>query len=70
MKFFFEKIPPTSDSKSDRKPEVTDDEQRNRVIAKNEARRQTIGNVRVSVWAIMISVIAVGIVLWPWLNRS
>jgi hypothetical protein len=37
------------------------------VIAKNEARRQTIGNVRVSAWAIMIGVI---IVLRPWLNRS
>jgi len=33
MKFFFEKIAPTSDSKSDRKPEATDDEQRNRLIA-------------------------------------
>jgi hypothetical protein len=65
MIIFFEKIPPTSDSKSDRKPGATDDEQRNRVIAKNEVRRQTIGNVVVSVWAIMIGVIAVGIVLWP-----
>ena len=67
MIIFFEKIPPTSDSKSATKPEATDDEQRNRVIAKNEARRQTIGNVRVSAWAIMIGVITV---LWPWLNRS
>ena len=65
MKFYFEKIPPTSDPKSDRKLEATNDEQRNRVIAKNEVRRQTIGNVLVSVWAIMIGVIAVGIVLWP-----
>jgi len=67
MIIFFEKIAPTTDSKSDRKPEVTDDEQRNRAIAKNEAGRQTIGNVRVSAWAIMIGVISV---LWPWLNRS
>ena len=67
MKFYFEKIPPTSDSESATKPEATDDEQRNRVIAKNEAGRQTIGNVWVSAWAIMIGVI---IVLWPWLNRS
>ena len=37
MIIFFEKIPPTSDSKSATKPEATDDEQRNRVIAKNEA---------------------------------
>jgi hypothetical protein len=70
MKYYFEKIPPTSDQKSDRKPEATNDEQRNRVIAKNEARRRTIGNLRVNVWAIMIGVIAVGIVLWPWLSRD
>jgi hypothetical protein len=67
MKYYFEKIPPP---KSDRKLGATNDEQRNRVIAKNEARRQTIGNVRLSVWAIMIGVIAVGIVLWPWLSRD
>jgi len=67
MKIFFEKIPLPPDAKSDRKPEATDDERRNRVIAKNEARRQTIGNLRVSAWAIMIGVM---IVLWPWLNRS
>ena len=70
MKIFFEKIPPPPDAKSDRKPAATDDERRNRVIAKNEARRQTIGNVRVSLWASVIGVIAVVIVLWPWLNRS
>ena len=70
MKLYFEKITPNSDPKSDRKPEATNDEQRNCVIAKNEVRRQTIGNVLVSVWAIMIGVIAVGIVLWPWLSRS
>ena len=46
---------------TDRKPEATDDEQRNRVIA---------NDVRVSVWAIAIGVIPVGIVLWPWLNSS
>ncbi|MGY8664178.1 hypothetical protein Q3C01_17685 [Bradyrhizobium sp. UFLA05-109] len=38
--------------------------------AKNEARRQTIGNVWVSVWAIVIGDFAIGMVLWPWLNRS
>jgi hypothetical protein len=48
------------------------DRQRNREIAENEADRQTIGDVRVSVWAIAVTVIAgviaLGIV-WAWLNR-
>jgi hypothetical protein len=48
------------------------DRQRNRKIAENEADRQMIGDVRVSVWAIVVTiiagVIAVGIV-WAWLNR-
>ena len=70
MKIFFEKIPPPPGANSDRKPEATDEERRNRVIAKNEARRQTIGHVRVSLWASVIGVIAFVIVLWPWLNRS
>lgn len=46
--------------------------QRNRKIAENEADRQMIGSVRVSVWAIAVSVvigfIAFGIA-WAWLNR-
>jgi Flp pilus assembly protein TadB len=49
-----------------------DNKQRNRVIAKNEAERQTTGDIRVSVWAIVFAiiagVIAVGIV-WAWLSR-
>lgn len=49
-----------------------EDRQRNRKIAENEAGRQMIGDVRVSVWAIAVSivagVIAFGIV-WAWLNR-
>ena len=48
------------------------DRQRNREIAENEANRQVIGDVRVSVWAIAVSivvgVIVLGIVL-AWLNR-
>ena len=48
------------------------DRQRNREIAENEADRQTIGDVRVSVWAIAVTVIAgviaLGIV-WAWLSR-
>jgi len=49
-----------------------DDKQRNRAIAKNEAERQTTGDIRVSAWAVVfaviIGVIAVAIV-WAWLNR-
>jgi hypothetical protein len=54
-----------SDSESENK-------QRDRVIAQNEARRETVGDVRVSSWAIGVAivagVIALGIVL-AWLNR-
>lgn len=49
-----------------------DDKQRNREIAENEADRQTVGDVRVSVWAIAVTVIAGVIVLgivWAWFNR-
>jgi hypothetical protein len=48
------------------------DRQRNREIAENEANRQVIGDVRVSVWAIAVSIVAGVIVLgvvWAWLNR-
>jgi len=48
------------------------DKQRNRKIAENEADRQVIGDVRVSVWAIAVSIVAGVIVLgivWAWLNR-
>jgi hypothetical protein len=48
------------------------DRQRNRKIAQNEAERQMVGDIRVSVCAIVVSVIAgviaVGIV-WAWLTR-
>ena len=48
-----------------------DTKQRNREIAENEAERQTVSDIRVSVWAIAIAVIlgvaAVG--LW-WLIRN
>ena len=46
--------------------------QRNRKIAENEANRQAVGDVRVSVWAIAVTVIAGLIVfgvVWAWLNR-
>jgi hypothetical protein len=48
------------------------DRQRNREIAENEANRQVVGDVRVSVWAIVVAVIAGLIVfgiVWAWLNR-
>jgi hypothetical protein len=43
------------------------DRQRNRKIAENEADRQVIGDVRVSV-SVVAGVIVLGIV-WAWLNR-
>jgi hypothetical protein len=46
--------------------------ERNREIARNEEMRQTVGDVRVSGWAIVfafiIGVIVVAIV-WAWLKR-
>ena len=48
------------------------DKQRNRKIAENEANRQVVGDVRVSVWAIAVAVIAGAIVFgiaWAWFNR-
>lgn len=46
--------------------------ERNREIARNEAERQTVGDVRVSSWTIVftiiVAVIAVAIV-WAWLKR-
>jgi hypothetical protein len=46
--------------------------QRNREIAENEANRQVVGDVRVSVWAIAVAIVAGVIVFgiaWAWLNR-
>ena len=48
------------------------DRERNREIAENEANRQVVGDVRVSVWAIAVAIIAGLIVfgiVWAWLNR-
>ena len=48
------------------------DRQRNREIAENEANRHVIGNIRVSVWAVAVSIVAGLIVFgiaWAWLNR-
>ncbi len=46
--------------------------QRNREIAENEARRETVSDVRVSVWAVVVTVVVGVIALglaWAWLNR-
>ncbi len=48
------------------------DRQRNREIAENEANRQVTGDIRVSVWAVAVSIVAGVIVFgiaWAWLNR-
>jgi len=49
-----------------------DNKERNRVIAQNEAERQTTGDIRVSAWAIVFAVIAGVIavaIVWAWLSR-
>jgi hypothetical protein len=46
--------------------------ERNREIARNEEERQTVGDVRVSSWAIVFTVIGAVIVVaivWGWLKR-
>ena len=45
-----------------------DNKDRNRQIVRNEEKRQTIGAVRVSVWAVAFAVIVAAIV-WVWLKR-
>jgi hypothetical protein len=50
----------------------SDHNDRNRKIAANEAEREAVSSVRVSVWAIAVTVIAGVIVfgiVWMWLNR-
>ncbi len=47
-----------------------EDKDRNREIAANEAKREAISNVRVSTWAIVLTVIAgviVFAIVWAWL---
>jgi uncharacterized protein HemX len=43
----------------------SENKQRNRQIAENEAERQTIGDIRVSVWAIAVAVI-IGLAAVGW----
>jgi cytoskeletal protein RodZ len=40
--------------------------ERNREIARNESERQTIGDIRVSVWAVVVAVI-IGLAALGWL---
>lgn len=48
-----------------------DTRRRNREIARNEAERQTTGDIRVSVWAVAIAVIlGLAAVGWVLLNNS
>ena len=49
-----------------------ENKQRNREIAHNEAERQSTSAVRVSTWAIVVTVITgiiVFAIVWAWLNR-
>ncbi|SDT03355.1 hypothetical protein [Bradyrhizobium canariense] len=42
-----------------------DNKQRNREIARNEAERQTIGDIRVSTWAVAVAVV-IGLAAVGW----
>jgi hypothetical protein len=50
----------------------SENKQRDRQIAHNEARREAVSSVRVSSWALSVSVV-IGIILfaiaWAWLHR-
>jgi hypothetical protein len=43
----------------------SEDKQRDREIAENEADRQTIGDIRVSVWAVAVAVV-IGLAAVAW----
>jgi hypothetical protein len=43
----------------------SENKERNREIAENEAERQTVGDIRVSVWAIAIAVV-IGLAAVGW----
>ena len=48
-----------------------EDKARNREIAENEAERQTVGDIRVSAWAIAVAVvIGLAAVGWVLLNNK
>ena len=49
-----------------------DNKERNREIARNEERRQTVGAIRVSGWAVVFAIIIAAVVVavvLAWLNR-
>ena len=49
-----------------------DNKERNREIARNEEKRQTVGAIRVSGWAVVFAIIIATVavaVVWAWLNR-
>jgi hypothetical protein len=43
-----------------------DDRARNRKIAENEAERQTMGDIRVSTWAIVVAAVLIGLAAVAW----
>jgi len=43
-----------------------DDKTRNREIAENEAERQTVGDIRVSAWAIAAAAVVIGLAAVGW----
>jgi hypothetical protein len=43
-----------------------DNKQRDREIAENEAERQTVGDIRVSAWAIAAAAIVIGLAAVGW----
>jgi hypothetical protein len=49
-----------------------ENKQRDREIAANEAKREIVSNVRVSSWAIIVTIV-VGVIVfgivWAWLSR-
>jgi hypothetical protein len=61
---------------AEREPAMSSSDQENRrrdrEIAENEAKREMVSNVRVSSWAIAVTIIAGVIVfgiVWAWFNR-
>ena len=48
------------------------EKERNREIAQNEAERQITGDIRVSAWTIVFTILAgfiVFAIVWLWINR-
>ena len=53
-------------------PDDAGEKARNREIAENEAHREAVSSVRVSGWAIFITVVVAAIVIgivWAWTHR-